>query len=85
MSKVFAGQITKHGNLVRFKVAGHPTVEGFGQFYNFTDGKYAGRIKSVNNDGIAYRVYLVSLDTGRLFNLIEEAADYLSQDRTVRQ
>ena len=74
---VFAQQITKRGDLVRIKAIGHPASEGFDQHYDHLNGQYAGHVETVNNWGIAYRSYPSTLATGRLFDNLSDALDYL--------
>lgn len=74
---VFAQQTTKHGNLSRIRVIGHPAREGFEQHFNRDDGTYAGYVTTVNNWGLSYRAYPSKIQTGRLFDKFESALDYL--------
>lgn len=80
MSKVFAQQTTKHGNLSRTKAIGHPATEGFEQHYNRDNGSYAGYVVTVNNFGISYRAFPSKIQTGRLFDKLEPALDYLIEN-----
>lgn len=74
---MFANQIANYKELKRIKTIGHPAREGFEQHYDRLSGLYAGWVESVNNWGLAYRAYPSTLATGRLFNTLEEALDYL--------
>jgi hypothetical protein len=73
----FAEQITNRGELVRIKAIGHPTSEGFEQHYDRSSGLYAGYVSTVNNWGLGYRAFPSTLATGRLFDTLAEALDYL--------
>jgi hypothetical protein len=77
MANVFAKQLTTYGQLRRIKVIGHPAREGFEQYFDRDSGLYAGRVETVNNFGISYRAYPSTLQTGRIFDTLEEALDYL--------
>ena len=73
----FAKQLRIYNSLRRFKAIGHPAQSGFEQYYNSEDGKYAGYITIVDNFGIGYRAYPSKLNTGRLFDSLESALNYL--------
>jgi hypothetical protein len=73
----FAKQITSYKQLRRIKAIGHPASEGFEQHYDWETGLYAGYVITVNNFGIGYRSFPASLRTGRLFNTLNDALDYL--------
>lgn len=79
-SRVFAQQTTAHGTLKRIKAIGHPAAEGFEQHYNRDDGSYAGYVATVNNFGVSYRAFPSKLQTGRLFDKLEPALDYLTEN-----